>query len=72
MRKNFLEISRFNNFSPDCQSNRDAQITLKFESGKFEAYSTKFPLKEFMEALCSAEAAAPGEDTFLYERLKFA
>ena len=68
--EHFSEISSPNNYSADFQRIRDAQITLNFESGKFEAYNTKFSLREFGEALSSTEATSPGEDTIMYEMLK--
>ena len=68
--KHFSEISSSNNYPTDFQRIRDAQITLNFDSGKFEAYNTKFSLREFREALSSTEATAPGEDTIMYEMLK--
>ena len=68
--EHFSEISSPANYSPEFQRIRDAQISLNFESGKFEAYNTRFSLREFREALSSTEATAPGEDTILYEMLK--
>ena len=68
--KHFSEISSPNNYSPEFQNIRDAQISLKFESGKYESYNSQFSLREFEEALSSTEATAPGEDSILYEMLK--
>ena len=62
--------SDISNYSEGFQKVRDAQISLNFESDKFEAYDAKFSSREFREALISFEATAPGEDLIMYEMLK--
>ena len=67
--RHFSDISSPHNYSDEFWKVRDAQISLKFESDKFEAYNAKFSLREFREALISSEATAPGEDMIMYEML---
>ena len=68
--EHFSKISSSSNYPPDFQRIKDAQITLNFKSGKFEAYNKIFSLREFREALSSTESTAPGEDSINYEMLK--
>ena len=68
--RHFSDISSPHNYSDEFRKVRDAQISLNFESDKFEAYNAKFSLREFREARISYEATAPGEDLIIYEMLK--
>ena len=68
--RHFSDISSPHNYSKEFRKVRDAQISLNFESDKFEAYNAKFSLREFWEALISSEATAPGEDLIMNEMLK--
>ena len=63
--RHFSDISSPHNYSEEFQKVRDAQISLNFESDKFEAYNAKFSLREFREALISSEATAPSEDSIM-------
>ena len=68
--RHFSDISSPHNYSDEFRKVRDVQISLNFESDKFEAYNAKFSLREFREALISSEATTPGEDLIIYEMLK--
>ena len=68
--RHFSDISSPHSYSEELRKVRDTQISLNFESDKFEAYNDKFSLRGFREALLSSEATAPGEDLIMHEMLK--